>query len=166
MSDPVPMTLVGVRIELPSQTPILLLREAEGRRYLPIWIGDHEATAIVVALEGVESPRPMTHDLLKLVTESLDAQVSRVVVTELNGGTFYADLVFTRNGEEITVSARPSDAMALAARTEAELFAERALLDEVGVEIQDDEEEEQTIERFKEFLDDISPEDFVTGENG
>lgn len=164
MSDPVPMTLVGVRIELPTETPILLLRESAGRRYLPIWIGEHEATAIVVALEGIESPRPLTHDLLKMVTGALDAEVNRVIVTELNEGTFFADLVLTRNGEEVTVSARPSDAMALAARTEAAVFAERELLDKVGVELQDDDEDEEEIERFKEFLEDISPDDFSTGE--
>lgn len=159
MSDPVPMQLVGVRIELPTQTPILLLRETDGSRYLPIWIGETEARAIVVALEGSESARPLTHDLLKNVTESLDAEITRVVVTELNGGTFYADLILNRNGEEIVVSARPSDAMALVARTNATVFAERSLLDEVGVEIQDDDDEEE-IERFKEFLEGVSPEDF------
>ena len=158
------MTLVGVRIELPTQTPILLLRESSGSRYLPIWIGETEAKAIVMALEGHESPRPLTHDLLKDVTESLEAEVVRVVVTELNAGTFYADLVLQRNGEEVVVSARPSDAMALVARTDAPVFAERDLLDEVGVEIQDEvdsEDEEQEIERFKEFLEGVSPEDFT-----
>ena len=95
MTDPVPMELVGVRLELPTKTPILLLRETGGTRYLPIWIGTNEATAIALALEGVEPQRPLTHDLLKLVTESLGATVDRVVVTELNDGTFFADLVMT-----------------------------------------------------------------------
>jgi bifunctional DNase/RNase len=160
MNDPVPMELVGVRIELPTNTPILLLREVEGdRRYLPIWIGANEATAIALAMEGIEPQRPLTHDLLKLVTEGLGASVTRVVVTDLEDGTFFADLVMTRNGEEVTVSSRPSDAVALAARTKSPLFASPEVIEEAGVEIRDDGEEEE-IERFREFLDDITPEDF------
>ncbi len=159
MTDPVPMDLVGVRIELPTQTPILLLREQGGTRFLPIWIGTNEATAIALALEGVEPQRPMTHDLLKIVTEQLGATVDRVVVTELSDGTYFADLVMSRNGEELTISSRPSDAIALAARTSSPVFAARAVLDEAGVEIQDEGQEEE-IERFREFLDDINPEDF------
>ena len=159
MSDPIPMDLVGVRLELPSKTPILLLRETGGTRYLPIWIGTAEATAIAVALEGVPTQRPMTHDLLKIVTETLGASIARVVVTSLDSGTFFADLVMSRDGEEVVVSARPSDAIALAARTEAPVFAESQVLDEVGVEIQDTEDEEE-IERFREFLEDVTPEDF------
>ncbi len=159
MTDPVPMDLVGVRIELPTQTPILLLREQGGSRFLPIWIGTNEATAIALALEGVEPQRPMTHDLLKIVTEQLGATVDRVVVTELSDGTYFADLVMSKNGEELTISSRPSDAIALAARTSSPVFAARAVLDEAGVEIQDEGQEEE-IERFREFLDEINPEDF------
>ncbi|HSF85620.1 MAG TPA: bifunctional nuclease family protein [Acidimicrobiia bacterium] len=159
MTDPVPMDLVGVRLELPTKTPILLLREENGTRYLPIWIGTTEATAIALALEGVEPQRPMTHDLLKMVAESLGATVDRVVVTALNDGTFFADLVLVRNGDEVKVSARPSDAIALAARTDSPVFAARQVLEEVGVEIQDADEEEE-IERFREFLEDVTPEDF------
>lgn len=153
------MELVGVRIELPTNTPILLLREASGTRFLPIWIGATEATAIALALEGIEPQRPLTHDLLKLITEELGATVDRVVVTDLEGGTFFADLVMNRDGEEHTVSSRPSDAIALAARTKAPLFAAAEVIDEAGVEIRDDGQEEE-IERFREFLDDITPEDF------
>lgn len=159
MSENVPMELVGVRIELPTNTPILLLREAAGTRFLPIWIGTNEATAIALALEGIEPQRPLTHDLLKLVTEQLGATVDRVVVTDLSDGTFYADLVMKRDGEEVTVSSRPSDAIALAARTKAPLFAAADVIDEAGVEIRDDGEEEE-IEKFREFLDEITPEDF------
>ncbi len=173
MDDPVPMELIGVRLELPSQTPILLLREQTGTRYLPIWIGNNEASAIALALEGFEPERPMTHDLLKLVVEALGASVDRVVVTELTGGTYFADLVMRRNGDEVHLSARPSDAVALAARTATPLFASRAVLDEVGVEIQDsvlgeDSEEvgEDEIERFREFLADVQPEDFDPGATG
>jgi bifunctional DNase/RNase len=159
MTDPVPMELVGVRLELPTKTPILLLRETGGARYLPIWIGPNEATAIAMALEGVEPERPLTHDLLKLLAEGLGAAVDRVVVTELSNGTFFADLVMTQGGEVVTVSARPSDAIALAARTSAPVFASREVLDEAGVEIQESADEEE-IERFREFLDEVSPDDF------
>ena len=153
------MDLVGVRIELPTNTPILLLKESSGTRYLPIWIGPNEATAIARAIEGLEAPRPLTHDLLKLVTESLGAKVDRVVVTNLEDGTFFADLIMTRDGQEVTVSSRPSDAIALAARAEAPLFAAADVIDEAGLEIELDGQEEE-IERFREFLDDVIPEDF------
>jgi hypothetical protein len=160
--DPVPMDLVGIRIELPSNVPILLLRERDGARYLPIWIGPNEATAIALALQGVEPQRPMTHDLLRLVIEQLQATVTRVDVTELIGGTFFANLVMDREGSEVTISARPSDAVAIAARTGSPVFADRELLSDAGVEIEEDGEEDE-IERFREFLEDISPEDFESG---
>lgn len=163
MDDPVPMEVVGVRIELPSNTPILLLRERDGSRFLPIWIGTGEATAIALALEGVEPPRPMTHDLLKMVTDALGAIIERVVVTELRDGTFFADLVMGRDGEEVTISARPSDAIALATRVPAPVFASASVLDEGGVEIRDEGQEEE-IERFREFLDEVTPEDFEGGQ--
>ncbi len=160
--DPVPMEVVGIRIELPSNVPILLLRERDGARYLPIWIGPNEATAIALAIQGVEPQRPMTHDLLKLVIDSLDTEVVRVDVTKLVGGTFFANLVIIRDGSEIVVSARPSDAVAVAARTGSPVFADRGLLDDAGVEIEEDGQEDE-IERFREFLEDITPEDFGSG---
>ena len=160
--DPVPMDLVGIRIELPSNVPILLLRERDGAKYLPIWIGPNEATAIALALQGVEPQRPMTHDLLKLVLDGLKAEVVRVDVTELVSGTFFANLVMQRDGEELVISSRPSDAVAIAARTGAPVFADRELLDDVGVEIEEEGQEDE-IERFREFLEDITPEDFGAG---
>lgn len=162
--DPVPMQLVGVRIELPTNVPILLLREDEGARYLPIWIGPNEATAIALALQGVEAQRPMTHDLLTQVIDALGAEVVRVDVTKLVGGTFFANLVLNEGENEAVISARPSDAIAVAARTEAPIFADRELLDEAGVEIEEDGQEEE-IERFREFLEDITPEDFGSGQS-
>lgn len=158
-SDSVPVDLVGVRIELPSNTPIVLLREQGGDRYLPIWIGAGEATAIALALEGVEPQRPLTHDLLATVIARLDATVSRVVITQLRDGIYYADLVLVRDGDEIVVSSRPSDAIALAARVEAPIAVLPGVLDEAGVEIRD-EDEEATVERFRSFLESVSPEDF------
>jgi uncharacterized protein len=160
-SDNVPVELVGVRIELPSNTPIVLLREQDGDRYLPIWIGAGEATAIALALEGVEAQRPLTHDLLTNIVEHLGATVSRVVVTELRSGIYYADLVLVRDGNEVKISSRPSDAIALAARTDAPIFVLPNVLEEAGVEIRD-EEEEDAVQRFRSFLESVSPEDFDT----
>ena len=159
MDDQVPMEIIGVRVELPTNTPILLLRERDGNRYLPIWIGTPEATAIALALEGVETARPLTHDLLRTIVEALGADVEQVNVTGLDDGIFFADLIIGSDGDELTISSRPSDAIALATRTGSPVYASRALLDEAGVEIHD-ENEEQQIEQFKEFLDEISPEDF------
>lgn len=156
------MEVVGVRIELPTNSPILLLREHDGTRFLPIWIGAAEATAIALALEGVEPQRPMTHDLLKLVTDGLAATVDRVVITSMEQGTYFADLVISQNEGEVVISARPSDAIALATRAEAPVFAARSVLDENGVELQDDGQEEE-IERFREFLEGVAPEDFGAG---
>jgi bifunctional DNase/RNase len=157
------MELVGVRIELPTNQPIVLLRETGGVRYLPIWIGATEATAIAFALEGVEPQRPLTHDLLRDVTLGLGATIERVVVNDLREGIYYADLVLGGDGGEVVVSARPSDAIALAARTDAQLYASPEVLDEAGVEIKEDDDEEAEVERFREFLDTVQPEDFTGG---
>ena len=160
MSEGVPVELVGVRIELPSNQPIVLLKESAGTRYLPIWIGAGEATAIAFALEGVHPQRPLTHDLLKLALDALDAAVQRVVVTEMRDGIYYADLVLQRDGREITVSSRPSDAIALAARTGSPIFVAPQVLEDSGVEIHDEEEEDDEVARFRNFLDSVKPEDF------
>jgi uncharacterized protein len=149
------MEVIGVRVEMPSNSPIVLLKEAQGDRYLPIWIGAVEATAIAFAQQGMVSVRPLTHDLFKDVLEVLNIQLRTVNITELRDGIFYADLIFS-NGAE--VSARPSDSIALALRTGAQIFASEEILDEVGVAIPDEQEDE--VEKFREFLDTISPEDF------
>ncbi|MBT8211664.1 MAG: bifunctional nuclease family protein [Acidimicrobiia bacterium] len=156
------MELVGVRIELPTNSPILLLREVGGTRYLPIWIGANEATAIALALEGVEPQRPMTHDLMRSMLESLEVTLDRVIITELQDGTYFADLVLLHEDGPTRVSARPSDAVAVAVRTSSPVFAERELLEDAGVEIRDEDDEEE-IEKFREFLEDVTPEDFTPG---
>jgi uncharacterized protein len=149
------MEVIGVRVEMPSNSPIVLLKEAQGDRYLPIWIGAVEATAIAFAQQGMVSLRPLTHDLFRDVLEVLNVQLRTVNITALRDGIFYADLVFS-NGAE--VSARPSDSIALALRTGAQIFASEEILEEAGVPIPDEQEDE--VEKFREFLDNISPEDF------
>ena len=149
---------MGVRVEMPSNQPIVLLREVSGERYLPIWIGAVEAAAIAFEQQGVRPARPMTHDLLREVVRALGATLEAVHITEMRDGIYIAELVF---GENRTVSARPSDAVALAVRTGAPIYGAEDLLDEVGIEIPDEQETE--VEKFREFLDTISPEDFETG---
>lgn len=155
----VPMEVVGVRMEMPSNTPIVLLRETEGDRYLPIWIGAVEATAIAYAQQGVVPPRPLTHDLMKDLLEALNALVSEVRITALEDGVFYAVIVFD---DGLEVQARPSDAIALALRTQSPIVGAETVLDEAGIEIPDESEpvEEDQVEKFREFLDQVTPEDF------
>jgi len=149
------MEVVGVRVEMPTNQPIVLLKEMQGERYLPIWIGPMEATAIAYAQQGLVPVRPLTHDLLRDILEALDVQLRTVNITALRNGTFFADLIFS-NGKE--VSARPSDSIALALRTGATIFAADEILEEAGIAIPDEQEDE--VEKFREFLDTITPEDF------
>jgi uncharacterized protein len=156
------MELLGVRLELPANTPVVLLREQSGdRRVLPIYIGPEEAKAIALALEGVVTPRPMSHDLMRDILASLGATVPRVVVTELRESTFFAEIERRTGGQTRRVSSRPSDAIALAARLGTPIFATESVLDEAAVPVsEDDEEEEDEVERFREFLEGVNPEDF------
>jgi bifunctional DNase/RNase len=149
------LSVVGVRVELPSNQPIVLLREVSGDRYLPIWIGATEATAIASEQQGVRPPRPMTHDLLRDVLVALDKPLRTVRITELREGVYFAELDF---GDGVTVSSRPSDAIALAMRMGATIYSAPQVLDEAGIAIPDEQEDE--VEKFREFLDQISPEDF------
>jgi hypothetical protein len=161
--DLIPMDVVGVRVELPSNQPIVLLREKEGSRYLPIWIGASEATAIATALEGIQPPRPLTHDLMRSVIDAVGALAVRVVITEMRDSVFYADLALDVSGEEIQISSRPSDAIALAVRTGTPVFTNPGVLEEAGVHFEEDDEEEE-VARFREFLEEVTVEDFLTGE--
>lgn len=162
------MRIVGVRVEMPSQQPILILSELDGNRSLPILIGTTEASAIAMHLQGLRPARPLTHDLLGQVITALGHTVQQVRVVDFREGTFYGELVF-ENGT--TVSARPSDAVALAVRTEIPVFVDPAVLDSAGVVVseeddggeQPEEESEDEVERFREFLDSVSPEDFEEG---
>lgn len=156
--------VVGVRVEMPSNQPIVLLRDSESERFLPIWIGAVEATAIAFAQQGVQPERPLTHDLLRDVIAALGSTLSRVDIVDLRDGIFYAELVFD-NG--VTVSARPSDAIALALRTGSPLFAADHVLDEAAIdmpsETDEEPEDEAEVEAFREFLDHVTPEDFEGG---
>lgn len=160
----VEVELVGVRVELPGNTPIVLLRELSGsRRLLPILIGDAEARAIVYAVDSIPTPRPMTHDLLKNVLEQMNVTVSKIVVTELRDRTFYAELHLTQAGATTVVSSRPSDAIALAVRTATTIYVAEAVLDEAGYNEEDKAsaaEPDEVIAEFQRFIESVNPDDF------
>jgi bifunctional DNase/RNase len=149
------LDVVGVRVEMPSNQPIVLLKESGGERYLPIWIGAVEATAIAFAQQGVVPPRPLTHDLIRDLLQAIGQELSQVRITSLEDGTFFSNLVLASGVE---VSARPSDAIAIALRTGSPIFGAEEVLEEAGITIPDEQEDE--VEKFREFLDQISPEDF------
>lgn len=164
------MQVVGVRIEMPSNQPIVLLKEIDGVRFLPIWVGAVEATAIAFAQQGVMPARPLTHDLMQDIVESLDATLTAVQVTAIEDGVFLASLLLRDpDGKSISVSSRPSDAIALALRTHSNILADSDLLDNVGIEIPDGVADDAAaasgqsseLERFREFLEQINPDDFA-----
>ncbi|MEN9742124.1 MAG: hypothetical protein RIR66_1080 [Actinomycetota bacterium] len=151
--------VVGIRLELPANQPVLVLRDLDGSRYLPLWIGNSEATAISLALEGVNPPRPLTHDLLVDVIEHLDDQVLSTSITELIDGTYFAQIEFANHD---AVSARPSDAVAVAIRCGVPIFVSQDVLDQAGMDVvgEDEIDESEEVEKFRAFLDEINPEDF------
>ncbi len=160
------MELVGIELERPPNIPCLLLRETGGsRRILPIYIGGPEAAAIALALDNVEVKRPMTHDLMKTMLDELGARIDRIVVTDLNDGTFYAEIVLRVGDGFKSISSRPSDAVALAVRVGTPIFASEAVLDEAGRELGPEDEEqvpEEVVEQFRAFIDQVNPEDFAS----
>ncbi|MDQ3306017.1 MAG: bifunctional nuclease family protein [Actinomycetota bacterium] len=159
----VQMELLGVRLELPANAPVVLLREqGGGRRVLPIYIGQEEAKAIALALDGVTTPRPMTHDLMRDLLGATGASVQRIVLTELRESTFFAEVELHLAGQVHRVSSRPSDAIALAVRVEAAIFATDEVLDE-GATTADGgqpEEQDQIVDEFRQFIEHVNPEDF------
>jgi len=171
------MEVVGVRIEMPSNQPIVLLKEIEGSRFLPIWVGAVEATAIAFAQQGLAAQRPLTHDLISNILEVADLTMTAVHITELRDGIFYAEIQIRDNQSTLLkVSARPSDAIAIALRTKSNILADSDLLDLVGIDIPErlvepeglgigattsGEGSDLDLERFREFLDQINPEDFA-----
>jgi len=148
--------VIGVRVEMPSNNPIVLLREVAGDRYLPIWIGAVEATAIAFAQQGVVPPRPLTHDLMKDLLDALGQELAEVQITDMKDGVFFATLVL---GSGVEIGARPSDSIALALRTGSRIVCAEEVLDEAGLAVPAEQEDE--VERFREFLDQVTPEDFA-----
>jgi len=168
----IPMSLLGVRVEVPTNQPIVLLREEDGTRYLPIFIGAPEATAIAYALQGVETPRPMTHDLFTTVMDELGARLEQVEITDLDDGTFFAEITLRHAAGVTRLSARPSDAFALAVRQvhPVPILASEDVLAEAGVHYDVDDAPEvlsgpgadaPDLEEFHEFIEQVRPEDFL-----
>lgn len=164
MSALIHVRIAALSLDSSSNQPVILLRpvdEPEGLgRILPIWIGHPEATAILLALQSVDTPRPMTHDLLKNVVDSMDYTISRIEITRLEEGTFFAALILRGEDRTIAVDARPSDSIALAVRSGAPIFVEESVLDEAAVPEQETIDEEATIEEFRDFIDHVDPSDF------
>lgn len=162
------VSVIGIRLELPTNQPMVVLRENDGERVLPIWIGAVEASAIDSAQKGYVTPRPLTHDLLRDVLAALNVGVTRIEITEIQDRVFFASLVLSSG---VTVSARPSDAIALALRVHAPVFVDEGVLDEAGLTVTAEGEDEEAgdsagalsesdVEEFRAFLDRVTPEDF------
>jgi bifunctional DNase/RNase len=160
------MTIYGVSFDMVGKQPIVLLKTVDGNKFLPIWIGHPEAAAILMKLQGASTPRPMTHDLLSDVLDQIDAKCEKVSVTELRDNTFFASITISMNGSELEIDSRPSDALALAVRTSAPIFAADEVIEESAIEFEGEEveDQEQVVEKFKDFLDNVTPEDFAQGE--
>lgn len=158
------MQIYGVSFDMVGKQPIVLLKAVDSNKFLPIWIGHPEAAAILMKLQGASTPRPMTHDLLNDVLEQVDAKCERVSVTELRDNTFYASITLSVNGTEIEIDSRPSDAIALAVRCQAPIYAADEVIEESSIEFEHEvEDQEEVVEKFKDFLDQVSPEDFAAG---
>ena len=159
------MVIYGVSFDLVGKQPIVLLKTAEGNKFLPIWIGHPEAAAILMKLQSQAPPRPMTHDLLSELLEQLEAQVVRITVTELRENTFYAQITVQQDGREIEIDSRPSDAIALAIRADAPIFAADRVIEESAIEFEGDDVDQEVLEaevaKFKNFLDEVTAEDFA-----
>jgi bifunctional DNase/RNase len=156
------MVIYGVSFDMVGKQPIVLLKTADGNKFLPIWIGHPEAAAILMKLQGASTPRPLTHDLLTDILRQLEARVLKITVTELRDNTFYAQITLGIDGSEVEIDSRPSDAIALAVRAEAPIYAAETVLEESAIEFENEEDvnEDAIVEEFKRFLEDVSPEDF------
>jgi bifunctional DNase/RNase len=159
------MLIYGVSFDLVGKQPIVLLKTADGNKFLPIWIGHPEAAAILMKLQSQAPPRPMTHDLLSDMLEQLGAQIVRITVTELRENTFYAQITLQQDGGEIEIDSRPSDAIALAIRAEAPIFAADRVIEESAIEFEGEEIDQDRLDeevaKFRNFLDEVTPEDFA-----
>jgi bifunctional DNase/RNase len=160
------MVIYGVSFDMVGKQPIVLLKTVENNKFLPIWIGHPEAAAILMKLQGASTPRPMTHDLLSDMLGELDVECTRVAVTELRENTFYASISLRVNGRELEIDSRPSDALALAVRAGAPIFAADEVIAESAIEFEHEvEDTEEVVEKFKDFLDQVTPEDFAAGDS-
>jgi bifunctional DNase/RNase len=158
------MVIYGVSFDMVGKQPIVLLKTVDGNKFLPIWIGHPEAASILMKLQGATTPRPMTHDLLNDVLGELEVKCTQVAVTELRENTFFASITLAINGRELEIDSRPSDAIALAVRAGAPIFAADEVIAESAIEFEHEvEEADDVVEKFKEFLDQVSPEDFAAG---
>ena len=156
------MVIYGVSFDMVGKQPIVLLKTADGNRFLPIWIGHPEAAAILVKLQNAAPARPMTHDLLNDVVGQLDAEVISIAVTEMRENTYYARITLQQNGSEIEVDSRPSDAIALAIRSDAPIYAAESVIEESAIEFEGEEiNEEEMVDEFKKFLENVSPDQFA-----
>ena len=159
------MVIYGVSFDVVGKQPIVLLKTSEGNRYLPIWIGHPEAAAILMKLQGAATPRPLTHDLFTETLSHLDAQVVRITVTELRDNTFYATITVAQDGSEFDIDSRPSDAIALAIRAEAPIYVADRVIEESAIEFEGEEvNEEEVVDEFRKFLENVSPEEFAVGD--
>ena len=156
------MHIYGVSFDIVGKQPIVLLKTADGNKFLPIWIGHSEAAAILMKLQGASTPRPLTHDLVTSMLAELEARVTRITVTELRDNTFYASITIQQDGSEIEVDSRPSDAIALAVRAEAPIFADDRVIEESAIEFEGEEvNEEEIVDEFRKFLDHVTPDEFA-----
>jgi bifunctional DNase/RNase len=169
------MVIYGVSFDLVGKQPIVLLKTTDGNKFLPIWIGHAEAAAILVKLQNAAVTRPMTHDLVTDMLGQLDAEVVAVTVTELRENTFYARITLQQNGSEIEIDSRPSDAIALAVRAGARIFAADEVIEESGIEFEGEGGEHDELagvtplaeldpDEFRRFLDTVSPDEFAKDE--
>jgi uncharacterized protein len=157
------MVIYGVSFDMVGKQPIVLLKTVESNKFLPIWIGHPEAAAILMKLQGASTPRPMTHDLLVDVLGELEAKCTQVAVTELRDNTFFALITISVDGKEVEIDSRPSDALALAVRSGAPIYAAEEVIAESAIEFEHEvEDQDEVVDKFKEFLDEVSPEDFRT----
>jgi len=156
------MQIYGVSFDMVGKQPIVLLKTVDDNRFLPIWIGHPEAAAILMKLQGADTPRPMTHDLMVDMLDQVETKCERVSINELRDNTFYASITISTAGSELEIDSRPSDALALAVRVSAPIFVAEEVIDESSIEFEQGlEDNEQVVEKFKDFLDDVSPEDFL-----
>ncbi len=152
------MILHGVNLDVITNQPVVILKDLDANYYLPIWIGQFEATSILMEIQDIKPARPLTHDLMRTMLEKMDSVMEKVVINDLKDGTFYAKIYLNNRSVPMEIDARPSDAIALAVRTKAPIFVADSVINEASIISEQGEEEE--VKRFRSFLSEINPEDF------